>query len=138
MSRLLPLVLLLGAGIAAAQEPGHVRHPLLAAQPAIHPSSGSIAAGRPKRGGPWRAAVAACRSASAASSRSPLASSTRAWRWSGVTTSSGVSRVRSAAGRSAVSTLTMLMRAARRSMVCLRRSSLLYDALVMRRASSPG
>ena len=34
MSRLLPLVLLLGAGIAAAQEPGHVRHPLLAAQPA--------------------------------------------------------------------------------------------------------
>ena len=34
MSRLLPLVLLLGAGIAAAQEPGHVRRPLLAAQPA--------------------------------------------------------------------------------------------------------
>ena len=32
MSRLLPLVLLLAAGIAAAQE--HVRHPLLAAQPA--------------------------------------------------------------------------------------------------------
>ena len=34
MSLLLPLVLLLGAGIAAAQEPGHVRRPLLAAQPA--------------------------------------------------------------------------------------------------------
>ena len=43
-----------------------------------------------------------------------------------------------AAGRSAVNALTMLMRAARRSMVCLRRSSLLYDAWVMRRASSPG
>ena len=34
MSRLLPFVLLLAVGIAAAQEPGHVRRPLLAAQPA--------------------------------------------------------------------------------------------------------
>lgn len=34
MSRLLPFASLLAAGIAAAQGPGHVRHPLLAAQPA--------------------------------------------------------------------------------------------------------
>lgn len=34
MRRLVSLALLLAAGIAAAQEPGHVRHPLLAAQPA--------------------------------------------------------------------------------------------------------
>ena len=42
MSRLLPLVLLLGAGIAAAQEPGHVRHPLLAAQPASEADGASL------------------------------------------------------------------------------------------------
>ena len=34
MSRLLPFASLLAAGIAAAQGPGHVRHPLLAAHPA--------------------------------------------------------------------------------------------------------
>ena len=42
MSRLLPFASLLAAGIAAAQGPGHVRHPLLAAQPASEADGASL------------------------------------------------------------------------------------------------
>ena len=42
MSRLLPFVLLLAVGIAAAQDTGHVRHPLLAAQPASEADGASL------------------------------------------------------------------------------------------------